>query len=579
MPIPKTTKQIIDQLVADKSLSAKQVEAALKELEQGSGLEQVLIKKGLIDEEALTKARAKVYGVPFRDIIGLDIVPEVLNIIPRETAETYRMVAFEKKGDEVSIGLVDPRDYQAIEAIEFLAEENKFQGKYFIISPTAFRKSLRRYEVLGKEVEKELEIAKERFAPKKEKMPEARPIEEEISGAPVARIVATITRHAVDSGASDIHIEPTDGPTRVRYRIDGALRTTIRLPKYIHAAVISRIKVMANLKIDETRIPQDGRFTEVIEGKKIDFRISTFPCAENEKVAMRILDTSTGAPTLETLGFSKEHAKIIQREISAPHGMVLITGPTGSGKSTTLYAILNMIKSDAVNIVTLEDPIEYFIEGVNQSQIRPEIDYSFVNGLRAILRQDPNIIMVGEIRDRETAELAIHAALTGHLLFSTIHTNDALGVVPRLIDMGAEPFLLASTLNAVVAQRLARRICEHCREVLTAPKDIEDEVREELKKVFKQALPAGVKTDGELTFYKGRGCARCNGSGYAGRISVAEIMMVDKDMERIIEAGFPSEQVDEAIKAQKMVKLRQDGFIKALQGLTTIEEVMRISEV
>ncbi len=340
----------------------------------------------------------------------------------------------------------------------------------------------------------------------------------------------------------------------------------------------SRVKVMANLKIDETRIPQDGRITDIIGGKKIDFRISTFPVAENEKVVMRILDTSTGAPTLETLGFRKEHVEIITREMKQPHGMFLITGPTGSGKSTTLFAILHMIKGEEVNVVTLEDPIEYYIEGVNQSHVRPEIGYTFANGLRAILRQDPNIIMVGEIRDGETAELAIHAALTGHLLFSTLHTNDSLGVVPRLIDMGAEPFLLSSTLNAVIAQRLARRNCEHCKEAISLSKDVEDEVRQDLMGVDKAFLPKGVKLEGPLTFYKGKGCARCNGSGYSGRISIAEMMIVDHEMEKVIEAGFPSEKVDEIIAKQKMIRLREDGFIKALEGFTTVEEVKRISE-
>jgi type IV pilus assembly protein PilB len=369
-----------------------------------------------------------------------------------------------------------------------------------------------------------------------------------------------------------------DGPTRVRYRIDGVLQTALRLPKYIHSAAVSRIKVMANLKIDETRIPQDGRITETISNRKIDFRISTFPAAENEKVVLRILDTSAGAPTLETLGFRKEHVDIINREMKQPHGMFLITGPTGSGKSTTLFSILNLIVGEEINVVTLEDPIEYYIEGVNQSNVRPEIGYNFANGLRAILRQDPNVIMVGEIRDGETAELAIHAALTGHLLFSTIHTNDALGVVPRLIDMGAEPFLLAATLNAVIAQRLARRICDNCRETITLPKDIEDEVRKDLKEVPKEFLPKGTRLDAPLTFYKGKGCPRCNGTGYSGRISIAEMIVVNREMEAIIEQGFPSEKVQEALKKQKMVRLRQDGFLKSLEGLTTVEEVMRISE-
>jgi len=579
MPIGKFTQQIIDVLAEAGKISAAQKKAVLTSLEAGTSLEESLVKSRIIKEDDLTQARAAVFNVPYKDLSGVEIPAEVLNVIPQEKAETYNMLAFERKDKEIGIALLDPSDYQAMEAVEFLTEEAGLQPKFYIVSPTPFRKAMQQYKVLGKEVEAELEAAKERFAPKEEAIPEeAEAIEEVLAGAPVARIVSTVMRHAVDMGASDIHIEPFDGPTRVRYRIDGVLRTVIRLPKYIHSAVVSRIKVMANLKIDESRIPQDGRITEIINNKKIDFRVSTFPVSSNEKVVMRILDTSTGAPTLEMLGFNKRYVEIIKKEIQQPHGMFLITGPTGSGKSTTLFAILSMLKSEESNIVTLEDPIEYFIEGINQSQIRPEIGYTFASGLRSILRQDPDIIMVGEVRDGETAELSVHAALTGHLLFSTIHTNDALGVVPRLIDMGVEPFLLSSTLNAVIAQRLARRICDNCKEAISVPKDVEDEIREALKQVPKESLPEGVKINGEMTFYKGKGCPRCNGSGYSGRVAVAELMIVDRRMEKIIENGFKSDEVDQAIKEQKMVRLNEDGFIKALQGMTTVEEVMRISQ-
>ncbi|MDD4995431.1 MAG: GspE/PulE family protein [Patescibacteria group bacterium] len=577
MPFGKINTKIIDELIAKGKLDAKQQKAALAELEAGRSPEEVLVKGGLIKEDDLTRARAVAYNIPFKDLAGTVISNEVINLLPREKSEQYNMIAFARDAGGISIGLVDPRDYQSMEAVEFYAEENGLKVKFFIVSPTAFRKAMRQFQILGKEVEMELESAKEKFAPKEEKLPEE-DIEKVLTGAPVARIVSTIMRHAVESGASDIHIEPTDGPSRVRYRIDGVLRTALRLPKYIHSAIMSRIKVMANLKIDETRIPQDGRITDIIGGKKIDFRISTFPCSDNEKVAMRILDTSAGAPTLAGLGFSPRNVELIEKEIKSPHGMFLITGPTGSGKSTTLYAVLNMVKGENTNVVTLEDPVEYFMESVNQSQIRPEIGYTFASGLRAILRQDPNIIMVGEIRDRETAELGVHAALTGHLLFSTIHTNDALGAVPRLIDMGVEPFLLASTLNVVIAQRLARRICDNCKEVVALPKDVEDEMREELAGIPNEVLPKGVKLNGSVSAYRGKGCPRCNGTGYSGRISVAEIMRVTKEMEQIIEEGFPSEKAEAEIKNQKMIRLRQDGFLKVLLGLTTVEEVMRISQ-
>ncbi|MBU0540070.1 GspE/PulE family protein, partial [Patescibacteria group bacterium] len=347
---------------------------------------------------------------------------------------------------------------------------------------------------------------------------------------------------------------------------------------YIHPAVVSRIKVLANMKLDETRIPQDGRITEEINGKKIDFRVSTLPVVDNEKVVMRILDTSLGAPTFEQLGYREEYIALIKEEIKRPFGLFLITGPTGSGKSTTLFSGLNLLNGEGVNISTLEDPVEYYIAGVNQSQIRPDIGYTFATGLRSLLRQDPNVIMVGEIRDKETAELAIHASLTGHLIFSTIHTNDVFGLVPRLIDIGVEPFLLAATLNIGIAQRLARKICPHCKaEQEIAPETLQ-KLQRELGKIPPKYLKKGFDNSAVPVFYHGKGCARCGGSGYSGRTAVAELFQFTPQAKRSVERGFPIEEVQAEADRQGMLRLRQDVLLKALEGTTTVEEVLRLGQ-
>jgi type IV pilus assembly protein PilB len=386
-------------------------------------------------------------------------------------------------------------------------------------------------------------------------------------------MVSVILKHAVEARASDIHIEPVFNETRIRYRIDGDLHTSLVLPRYIHSAIVSRIKVLSNLKIDETRIPQDGRIRLELEGRQIDFRISTFPLYSNEKVVMRILDTEEGVPTLEGLGFEGKNLNFMKDNIDKPHGMFLVTGPTGSGKSTTLYAVLNVLNTENVNIVTLEDPIEYYLKGVNQSQVKPDIGYTFAAGLRSILRQDPDIVMVGEIRDSETAELAIHAALTGHIVLSTLHTNDAFGAVPRLIDMKVEPFLISSTLNIVVAQRLVRKICSNCREKTEIPVALQDEIIAALTPV-QNALPPEVKLQKPLTLWHGKGCPRCNDTGYAGRSAIAESLNINEEMKAIIADGANHEKVRGAFLRQGMLDLKQDGILKALRGVTTIEEVL-----
>ncbi|MDD5251644.1 MAG: ATPase, T2SS/T4P/T4SS family [Patescibacteria group bacterium] len=571
--------ELLDILLQSGHITDEQYQQVLKENgETKASAEKLLLKGKMVDEELLTRARGTLFGMPYADLVGKKVDVQVVNLISKPVAENTKAIAFDRKDNVVSVGMLNPRDAMATQAIDFLAQASNFKVKYHVISNASYSYILKKYEEIGKEVAKALEVAKEKFqpTPKEEAKAEVN-LEEIIKGAPVSRIVSVIIRHAVDGGASDIHIEPFGDESRVRYRVDGVLRTSLRLPKYIHNSVVSRVKVLANLKLDETRVPQDGRIRETIGDKIIDFRVSTLPLQDAEKVVMRILDTSKGVPLLEQLGFRKEYVDIIKKEIRKPHGMFLITGPTGSGKSTTLFTILNMRNEEVVNISTLEDPVEYTIKGVNQSQVRPEIGFTFASGLRALLRQDPNIIMVGEVRDSETGELAVHAALTGHLIFSTLHTNDALGVVPRLMDMHIEPFLLAATINLAVAQRLARKICERCKTQVALPPEVEKGIRDEVLAI-PEVYRSHLKLDGpNLVVFKGRGCLRCNDTGYAGRVAAAELMPFDEYLRELITKGFPIDKVKEYIKEKKFLNLRQDALLKALEGYTTIEEVMRLS--
>lgn len=571
---------LVDLLLEEKLIEADTAEAILAESKKtGKSVEAIIEESGAVEEEKLAESRGRIFNLPYVNLVGREIKFDDLNIITKDVAENNHVISFERFDGEVSIGIVDPKNIAAMEALQFLAREKNFSIKYFVISETSFKDAAKKYEILKKEVEKVLEIAKERFVPEEKAIEEAPAgeIEEVIKKAPVSKMVGMIMKYAVDSKASDIHIEPGFKESRVRYRIDGVLRGRLALPAYIHAAVIARIKVLANLKLDETRIPQDGRIRQLINGKNVDFRISTLPLMDQEKVVMRVLETASRAASLENLGFRGRAVEVITREIKKPHGLLLVTGPTGSGKSTTLYTGLSMVNREGANIVTLEDPIEYYIEGVNQSQIRPEIGFTFAAGLRALLRQDPNIIMVGEIRDGETAELAIHAALTGHLIFSTLHTNDAAGAIPRLIDMKVEPFLLSSTLNAIVAQRLVRKICPYCKEQIEAPPEIVADFEKELVAVPKKFLPKGLDP-GKISLWHGVGCARCGKEGYSGRVVISEVIEATDNLRQIIAGGFNIKALSEEMKQQGVITMKQDGFLKVIEGLTTIEEVLRATQ-
>jgi len=577
----KTAAGLLELLAGQGKLSKETFVALATEFagQDAEALEKALLDRKLVQEEDLARAKAEGLGLEFVDLSGRQIDPDTLNIIPKSVAETYQVIAYQQDGTTLKVAFVDPLNAAASEAVGFLMAESNMQAVPSVTTQAAVTGMLKQYGALKKEVGEALETAQqEQQADEEELMKgEETKIEEVIKGAPVSRIVSVIMRYAVESKASDIHIEPKGKETRVRYRIDGVLRTLLQLPGYLHSAVVSRVKVLANLKLDETRVPQDGRITQVINGKNIDFRISTLPVVDNEKVVMRVLDTSTGVPSLDQLGFRKKYRDAIQLEIKKPHGMILITGPTGSGKSTTLITMLGMINDEGVNISTLEDPVEYFLPGVNQSQIKPEIKFTFANGLRALLRQDPNVIMVGEIRDQETGELAVHAALTGHLILTTIHTNDAIGVIPRLNDLGVEAFLLSATLNLIIAQRLARKICEHCKMEAEVPENMQQMVRDALKDVPADYLPKGITLDGPLPFKKGKGCLRCSDTGYAGRTVIAELIGVSPEIQRLMNAGFPIDQVKTEIKKQGWITMRQDAMLKVVEGVTTVDEVLRLA--
>ncbi len=396
-----------------------------------------------------------------------------------------------------------------------------------------------------------------------------------IEEAPIIKIVDVILSNAIEGNASDIHVEPSEKDVRVRYRIDGILHTSLMLPKSIHSAIVSRIKILSNLKIDESRLPQDGRFHVDVGKKSVDLRVSILPLIYGEKIVMRILDKTTNAPTLEQLGIRGLGLTWIKENIKKTHGIFLITGPTGSGKSTTLYSILSILNTPTVNILTLEDPVEYFIEGVNQSQINPDIGLTFANGLRSMLRQDPNIIMVGEIRDKETAEIAVHAALTGHLLFSTLHTNNSVGAMPRMIDMGIEPFLLTASVNLIMAQRLVRKICPDCKQEIPLTKAVEEEIRKSLENVPEEYFEGLDRKN--LKVFKGAGCEKCGHTGYNGRSGIYEVLPVTPDIQDLVLSKSSTRRLYEEAAKLGMITMKQDGVIKILRGETTMEEIIRVT--
>lgn len=580
-------EQLLYLLEAKNIITAEQLAEIRKAAPKKTGeLDSFLISRKVVDEEKLTELKAELYNLPYYNPRN-DSVPEaVLNFLPVEIARNYQIICFGREQKTLKIGLVEP-NLKAMEAVNFLAADERLSVQYYLISLASWTKLFNQYQKMEEEISSALEVkAKEEGEDLVTVRAEGESFgTEDVNSAPVSRIVSVIIRHAVEARASDIHIEPYAKESRVRYRIDGILHTSLTLPKSIHNSIIARIKVLAKMKLDETRVPQDGRIRLVVDSREVDFRISTLPLANNEKIVMRILDTAKGAPSLTDLGFGGLALRRIEEGIKKTSGILLITGPTGSGKTTTLYSILNILNKEGVNISTLEDPIEYEIKGVNQAQIRPRIGFTFASGLRSLLRQDPNIIMVGEVRDEETAELSIHAALTGHLVLSTLHTNDALGAIFRLLDMKIERFLLSSTLRTVLAQRLARRLCDHCKKETILSSDARQEIINELKsaplKVIQEELPGLEKPEEALDkfkLYQAVGCPQCENTGYSGRLAISEIIEITPELQEIINSGKGNIDLETVKKTEDFLTIKQDGLIKILKGWTTMEEVLRVIE-
>lgn len=566
---------ILNVLLKKGLLQKAQLEEARKEAEDNQrDLKNYLLETGKVKEIDWLQAQAVSLGISYVELEGNTFDSNVLRVVPEESIRRYRFIPYKKEGEVLYIGMVDPNNIEAQEAIRFIATKEGFKPEIALISEAGFKHALKQYEDLRGRVEKVLEdVEKEEVSTTKKAVIKAEPIAAE---APISKVVAVIVRHATESQASDIHIEPLENTVRVRFRVDGILHTSLFLKKEVHQSIVSRVKILSRMKIDETRVPQDGRFNAKIDEKRIDFRVSILPTGYGEKVVMRILDPAVGISSLGDLGITGRSLEVINEAIKSPYGMIIASGPTGSGKTTTLYTILNILNQEAVNIISLEDPIEYFIEGVNQSQVRPEINYSFGSGLRSILRQDPDIILVGEIRDDETASLATHAALTGHLLLSTVHTKNAVGIIPRLTDMGVQRFLLPSTLSIGLAQRLARRLCPDCKERYTPSEKIQEMVVRELKSLPEQ-YQEGFLKESSVSLYKSKGCKLCGHTGTRGRIGVYEVLEMTPELEEIILTEPTESRIFQEAKRQGMITMFQDGVIKALKGVVSIEEVIRVA--
>ena len=570
-------KRLLSDLIEAKFLTAElaaQLEkdaAALKK-----DVESLIYERRLVGEEELARTKSQILGIPFKKIDSSKITPELLKLIPAETQQNYRVVPISKTSTMLVVGMVHPDNSQAQQALRFIAKQGGFSLGVYLITPSDADAVLR--QTGG--YQSEIQAAMKALGLKAGQVSgfqrlvgledgKATVIEE----APVIKLVAVMLKEAVTAKASDIHIEPQRKQSRIRFRIDGALQIQQTLPPEIHQPITSRVKVLSNLKLDETRIPQDGRFRTIVLDREIDFRVATFPTPFGEKVVLRVLDPEVGIKGLDELGLTGKNRDIFLAGIKKPFGMVLITGPTGSGKTTTLYATMQILNKEDVNIVSLEDPVEYSMEGLNQSQVKPEIGYDFASGLRQILRQDPDVIMVGEIRDSETATLAVHAALTGHIVLSTLHTNNSIGVIPRLADMKVDTFLLPSALNLMVAQRLLGRLCENCKEELTAPKQIAEIIKASLA-----GLPEAKEFKEPYKIFHAPGCSVCKNRGTVGRLAIYEVFQMMPQLAEIISEGISENKIMAEAKRQGMLTMHQDGIIKALRGLVAAEDVIRETE-
>ncbi len=547
----------------------------------GKAVEDIVRARGVSTGDILA-TKGVYYGMPTRDVDPKSISFDVLNTIPEESARHYRIVPIGVVDGALEVGVVDPDNIEAKDALQFITAKTGMPYKLFLITENVFEKVLENYQGLSGEVtqalsdlESELTAEQQRSIKRTKAEAEGATEETIVEDAPVTKIVATVLNHAVEQNASDIHIEPTDEQLKIRFRVDGVMSTNLTLPMNVHPAIVARIKILSNMKIDEKRKPQDGRFSAHIARRKIDLRVSTFPAYYGEKIVMRILDPDKGVVPLDQMGMSERDLKLIRAAIARPYGLILISGPTGSGKTTTLYSMLEEIDREGQNVLSLEDPVEYNISGMNQSQIRPEIGYTFASGLRTTLRQDPDIIMVGEIRDKETAQLAVQAALTGHLVFSTIHTNNAIGVIPRLIDMGIDPYLIAPTLVLAMAQRLVKRICPEGGKEIPIEGSLKLMIEREFADIpakYRDRIPASKTL---LGIQPTETCPK----GTKGRMAVFEVLEMNKELEQIILTDPTEPRVREAARKQGMYTMREDALIKSMQGTVPFEEVNTLGGV
>lgn len=571
---------LLDVLLQRKIISAKDVSVIQKELEESGGnVEEILLQHGVTAAEVLD-AKGEYHGIPARTLGDETIPYEVLKYVPEESATHYRFVPLALRDGVLEVGFVDPDNLEARDALNFISTKVNLPFKIFLITEEDFEKALEAYRGITGEVnaaisELETEISAEEGGITKEQRATQIQIDSNtriVEDAPVTKIVSTMLEHAVEENASDIHVEPMDDKIRVRFRVDGTLNTSITLPIKASSALVARIKILSNMRLDEKRKPQDGRFFATISGRKIDFRVSTFPTYYGEKVVMRILDSQKGVRPIDSMGLTPRNLDLIRKAIDKPYGMILISGPTGSGKSTTLYSMLNEVDKDHENVLSLEDPVEYNMPGMSQSQVRPEIGYTFASGLRTTLRQDPDIIMVGEIRDKETAQLAVQAALTGHLVFSTIHTNNAAGVIPRLIDMGVDPFLIAPTLVLAIAQRLVKKLCPNGGKEVPLEGRVQDLVDLEFKDLpeqYRKEIPTG------KAVYEAAVTPDCP-KGTSGRAAVIEVLEMTTEMERVVLKNPVEEEIMKVARAQGMFTMRQDAMIKAFRREIPFEEVINL---
>lgn len=577
-------KQLKDFILDSNVADGTAIEEAFQEAEEKKiFLGDLILGKKIVEEAELRKIYAYILGIPFIDLVKETIPGEVLQVVPEVVAKKYNIVAFEKTGNDLKVAMLNPEDLQTI---DFIRKKTGLRIVPCLTTKESIRIILKQYEKsLKKEFGDIIESSSTEIS-------DTENVEEDIESAaqelPIIRIVDTLLKHAVLQSASDIHIEPDEKETRIRYRIDGILHDAMTLPKQALPGIIARIKVLSNLKLDEHRVPQDGRFKIEREDYRISFRVSILPVFDGEKIVMRLLDESSKGLTLEKIGLVGRDLEVVHQEIKRPNGMILVTGPTGSGKTTTLYTIMDILNSPDVNISTVEDPVEYRMPRINQTQINPKVGMTFAAGLRSLLRQDPDIIMVGEIRDGETMEIALNAAMTGHLVLSTLHTNSAAGALPRMMDMGAQPFLVASTVNVIVAQRLVRRLCVECKkEYALSEKEIKtlsntfktDEILSSLKKA--EALKGKLKPADKwenVKFFRPKGCDRCGGEGYRGRVGIYEVLEISDEIRKLINNSSSSDILEKKAREEGMDTLVEDGFIKAVQGVTSIEEILRVSK-